>query len=340
MPTSSIPSPQARILEIDYLRGIAIILIILGHAVINFPINLYQTVPWCHFLKDLVYCFHVPALFLVAGFCYHCSNYKSFALNKCKRIFVPYLVFEISWSLLHIFASSLTDPRNPTTLLGLFLRFFNGGGYWFLWALFFMFLIWPLLEKICSNKVFWLFFFMFLWIAGVQPKMFGLDGMIRNYVYFIMGTILATPSIKQKILYSSPRQKWIALGASLLALSISLAIWGVTRHQGYPLRAFSFIFFVGSCIWVIAPYLKKCYLGNTISKLLITSSYFSLQLYLFDSYWQTAGRTLLCTFLKIYNPFIIVPFIFITNMTLTLLICNYLLPRIPFLQRACGIVRK
>ena len=62
--------------EIDVLKGIAIAMVILGHAVIRYPINLYE-VAWTKAIYDWVETMHMPLFFMVSGFCYrYTGNYR------------------------------------------------------------------------------------------------------------------------------------------------------------------------------------------------------------------------------------------------------------------------
>lgn len=56
-----------RFIEIDLLRGLAIILMIMGHSFIIHPINILE-VPWCSSVSHWIYTFHMElfSLFLVA----------------------------------------------------------------------------------------------------------------------------------------------------------------------------------------------------------------------------------------------------------------------------------
>ena len=58
-----------RIDEIDYLRGLAAFLVVLGHSIIVFPINLHD-IYWRKYVYDLISTFHMPLFFVISGFCY------------------------------------------------------------------------------------------------------------------------------------------------------------------------------------------------------------------------------------------------------------------------------
>ena len=79
--------------EIDILRGIAIIMVFLGHAVIVYPINL-ENVAWCRGLVAFISAVHMPLFFIVAGFCFHRkSTYVDMVQKKIQRLLIPYTAF-------------------------------------------------------------------------------------------------------------------------------------------------------------------------------------------------------------------------------------------------------
>ena len=55
--------------EIDWLRGFAAFLVVLGHAIIVFPVNLHD-IFWCRYLYNVIYSFHMPMFFAISGYCY------------------------------------------------------------------------------------------------------------------------------------------------------------------------------------------------------------------------------------------------------------------------------
>lgn len=74
--------------EIDIMRGIAIILVIVGHAIIVHPINLHE-IYWCKFMFEWISSVHMPMFFIISGFCNIMPNI--FLLNSV----IEYMVFFI-----------------------------------------------------------------------------------------------------------------------------------------------------------------------------------------------------------------------------------------------------
>lgn len=81
-----------RIKWLDFAKGVAIILVVLGH-VIKSDFDLYK----------LIFVFHMPFFFVTAGFLLNLDkwggdkNFRPFAAKLFKRLLVPYYVAEILW---------------------------------------------------------------------------------------------------------------------------------------------------------------------------------------------------------------------------------------------------
>jgi len=78
-----------RIGWIDFAKGVAIILMVLGHAVVTSP------------LKKFIFVFHMPFFFVMAGFLLNLNkwggaeNFNAFAAKLFKRLLVPYYLAEL-----------------------------------------------------------------------------------------------------------------------------------------------------------------------------------------------------------------------------------------------------
>lgn len=141
-----------RILFIDELKGFAIILVVMGHALER---NGYGD----QFLYNLIYSFHMPLFFCISGFVsmYSCKlNADSTLLDYWKNIYKTFLTILlpcIIWSLVVnplFFSSSLVEFRTLETAFE--TTFINNGGYWFLPCLFILRLLFCL-WKYVSNRL-------------------------------------------------------------------------------------------------------------------------------------------------------------------------------------------
>lgn len=135
--------------KVDILRGIAAVLMILGHSFIVYPVNI-ASVPWCAAIEHFIYTFHMELFFILAGYVYHCIGYKNYIRKKIERIALPYFVFGIGAMLLRAYGGSAINGTESIGE-GIIKLLFRGGGYWFLYVLFLIFAIYPLIEKVLVN---------------------------------------------------------------------------------------------------------------------------------------------------------------------------------------------
>lgn len=133
-----------RIEYIDIYRSIGIILMVLGHIKFGASFN--------HF----IHAFHMPMFFFISGFLYrHKENilFKDFLCKKAKSLLIPYLCFGIISYLVYIFF-------NGFTLKPLYYLFFINtkhmpisGALWFLFALFWVDIIYFLIDKYVKSYI-------------------------------------------------------------------------------------------------------------------------------------------------------------------------------------------
>lgn len=130
---------KQRLHYLDALKGILIILVILGHS-IQYQIKDYQH----DALFRVIYSFHMPLFFLISGFLTFKGRYDS---HLVKKRFVQCIIPFISWAIfLPIFESCECDWNRTIKILT-----YPDNGLWFLYNLFFYCLIFNLSER-WSNK--------------------------------------------------------------------------------------------------------------------------------------------------------------------------------------------
>lgn len=121
---------------IDIAKGIAIILVIVGH-----------TVPNPSPLRHAIFSFHMPVFFILAGYTFRPKPWRELLSGSVPRLLVPYLVLALAWQV-PTFLMSGAPLTGGTLLAGLeTLVFASGvdvpglgvaavGMAWFLTALF------------------------------------------------------------------------------------------------------------------------------------------------------------------------------------------------------------
>ena len=125
---------KKRIYWIDILKGVGMLLIMLGHA------------PIPKFLVPYIYSFHVPLFFCISGFLFSIKKYTSFGYflkSKLKGLLIPYLIFSLFNYIAYLIYSFLEKKVvSIKPLLGILLGIrdsqwsIGNGPLWFVLALF------------------------------------------------------------------------------------------------------------------------------------------------------------------------------------------------------------
>lgn len=122
---------KQRFLWIDNLKGLLIILVVLGHAM-EFLRNDFQNL---QFLYNLIYLIHMPAFVFVSG--YLSKNIEKGRKEAFKTFFIPFFIFNTVWALLKL----LPIGANGSASSEIFSFLTPGWAMWYLLAMF----IWKLL---------------------------------------------------------------------------------------------------------------------------------------------------------------------------------------------------
>lgn len=125
----------SRSLELDFLKGVFIVLMVAFHLfyfAVHYPL-----------LCSWVYTFHMPGFLLISGYLMRVNKELKKVLNSLRWLLVPYVLFET----LFFFGSTflpISGTMPDHTVLGYFrmLLFEPLGNYWYLFSVFF---VWRLL---------------------------------------------------------------------------------------------------------------------------------------------------------------------------------------------------
>ncbi len=332
-----------RIREVDVLRGFAAVCMILGHSFIKYPVDISQFL-FCKEISHLIYNFHMELFFVVAGAVYCCSKYSEFISRKAKKLMIPYAFFGLVDVVLRTFGGSAVN--HSVTLEESFLKLiFKGGGYWFIYSLFTVFLIYPLIEKICNKPwkelVFMSLLLIFRELVDL-PTMFLIDTTCYYLPYFILGHVIRNSVLNGKLW----KKDWLNAVLSAVSLAVYVAVDYISRHyvidRRLPdyIRAIAIIYFFSVAVHYFVMAADKFKAVKTAESFFALCSRNTLQIYLFNSFILVALRTVVCTFLNIESPFIIVPVILAGNLLITLIACKWIIPEIPIVRTLCGFDKK
>lgn len=180
-----------RIVFIDIAKAICIILVVVGHYV---PDNSPE---WYVMLHDVIYTFHMPLFMFASGYVYIATkkemSYWSFLAKKVRRLMVPYFttsLIVISVKLLTQGSMSVDNPVTAVSYLRMFYLPEAGAFLWFIWALWWMFVIVPLLKTKVSRLVFFFVCLVLHYLPLPLPEVFCLAQCKNMLVFFMLGVVV------------------------------------------------------------------------------------------------------------------------------------------------------
>lgn len=257
----------------------------------------------------------MPLFFAISGFCYHTiekPDYKNYINKKIKRLLIPYFFIGfIEIIVKQIFASFVNSAQGLGDSISSMIL---GGGYWFLYTLFIIFLIFPFLESMyMKNRCFFIainIIALILYFADILPRVFNINAVAHYLFYFSFGYVVHR-NLGQ---ISDMWQRNIHKGFVALILAV---IWlgCICLVENKPDNSINiYLLFIASLvgIWllvILAQLLKKypC-------RMLCDFSKYSLQLYLLNGYLLGISRMVIVKVLAVESPVLIIGF----NMLVTL----------------------
>ena len=180
---------------VDDVKVIACILVVLGHffqsmtkASVLPENDLYE---W---FETTIYYFHVPLFFICSGYLYQkyskVNSIGSWCKNVAKKALalgVPYATFTTAtWVLKKMFSSSVNDQIGG---LGDTLLLHPTAPYWYLYALFFIFLVTPTFSSVKAAAVGLVVAIVAkgLILTGGGYSVYAVSTVLSNEIWFVLG---------------------------------------------------------------------------------------------------------------------------------------------------------
>ena len=181
--------------EIDIIKGVAMLLVMLGHSFLQQPFYSLDAAPWSRWLNDAVYSFHMPLFFVVSGFLFNGGNEKPVVeavRGKAVRLLVPYLCVTIVVMAAKLFSpSGMASAHSLAEDLAGCLKFIflDCGNRWFVYVLFIIFVVAILTRKVLRNRALRLLLVVALSVSVsvVASGILVIDLAMRFFPFFLIG---------------------------------------------------------------------------------------------------------------------------------------------------------
>jgi fucose 4-O-acetylase-like acetyltransferase len=226
-------APRTRRLDLDRAKGVAILLVVVGHIVAAAP---PVGAEWYDWLRYAIYRFHMPFFFYLSGYAVWLSGalhtpdaaMPEFAWRRAKRLLAPFLLLGLVVLLGKLAAEQVVHVDNrPAGLLGGLRDLVVTTGdspatfIWFLWVLF--------LCSVAAPPVWRRFGTAGLLLAGAVlmavevPALFYLDRFARHALFFAIGIAVAEREAGLLPRFATWQWLWWTMFAA--SLGAALAGW-------------------------------------------------------------------------------------------------------------------
>lgn len=306
--------------SIDILKGITIILVIVGHALqgilstSNLTINMeYNTI---FVLRQIIYGFHMPLFFIISGLFidfWSKKNIKEAILQKIFRLVVPYFIWSAITAIIMQLAINYTNNGLGIKefLLSPIIPFSQ---YWFLYVLFFLHIIYYVCLNIIKENG-KLLFLLISFILYVLNPLFNdiwiLKMLCRYMVFFSIGSyILTFIDLKQ---FSCEK----ILLPTVIFLFFNIMYIKIIYIDNVLIKYY--FWFITSIIGSYYCFIISYYIINKMRKIKVVLGIFgrySMEIYCTHLFGIVAIRIFLLKFLGIKELW----FIVITSVVFTLLV--------------------
>lgn len=234
---------------VDDVKVIACILVVLGHFFQSMTkANILPENDLYQWFNTTIYYFHVPLFFICSGYLYQKYNkvnsvdsWRKNVAKKAVALGVPYVTFTTAvWVLKKVFSSSVNDQIGG---LGDTLFFHPTAPYWYLYALFFIFLVTPTFSSVKEVAVGLAAALAAkgLILTGGGYSVYAVSTVLSNEIWFVIGMSICVFNMWLK----GKRVQGTICG--LLFMILSVVVYMVENHS----KMVSFALGLLECIAVI-----------------------------------------------------------------------------------------
>ena len=283
---------KQREIWVDNVKVIACILVVLGHFFQSMTqVNVLSANDLYQCFNQTIYYFHVPLFFICSGYLYQklsvVNDVHSWGRNVLKKLLVlgiPYFTFSlVTWVLKTLFSSSV---NNEIGGLGDTLFLHPTSPYWYLYALFFLFLITPTFRNRSIAMIGLIIALAFKALGifggyGVQV----ISYILSNEIWFVIGMCLSVFEFKKYLLKKS---LGISIATGVIFLLLSIWVYMIGLNHG----VISFLLGLLACFSVVTL-MAKIYENRGQSAAFGTLAKYTMPIFLMHTLFAAPLRTVL-----------------------------------------------
>ncbi len=148
---------KGRLDWIDLAKGIAIILVVIGHVGASYnSANIYSHETFLSILTKIIYSFHMPLFIFISGYLFSLKKIQNQSIEVIKILInygVPYIFFSVLWIIFKfVFSSFINTTIDIKQILFIFVT--PVSFMWYLYAIMIMEIIQIFITKFTNEKSF------------------------------------------------------------------------------------------------------------------------------------------------------------------------------------------
>ena len=323
---------KERYKELDLMKGLAIILVFLFHSLQIGKYNFMGLNDLTKIIFINAHHFMMPLFFIISGFLSNSGkeySLKKYYISKLKRLLVPYLFI----NLIDFIPRTLFPNLVNSKFGGIREVLFYGTKItWFVYTLFIIFMLFPLIEKFIIKKdKYYLFgvFILFINYLGFTEKIeiFSVNTVVYYFIYFYLGYIIK-PFYKENIYNGIFTSNKFFIILSIVFLGLFYKFLLVTFFTKILFVLMSLIFYLNLA--------KRIREKSSICKLLTFFGKNSLTFYLFDGFASVICRTIILKTIPIERTTLCIVLLFISKTLLMFIAIRFIVVKSSILSFLLG----
>ncbi len=273
----------------DQLKGYACLLVLFGHVLIGIRTAENLTTPaFARITEEFIWTFHIDLFMFLSGYVYSITGGAAaggsrtrFIAKKFLNLGIPYLLFSVVYICVNALTPGVNNAGSLRDLLYLPIR--PVAQYWFLFALFWLFVLWALLSRFLKNYMITAGLFTIFLIC----KYFGVDlGILDSSMNCVLAFGIGT-SIHSLRIQKVPT--WVRFG--ILPFHVALVTFLLLKNYCQILLVDDFATLLG--IFASICFIDFAVRSKIIARFLLWVCKYSFPIYLLHTFFTAATRIFL-----------------------------------------------